>query len=195
MDIAMRSALPRRGCRIGVAPIALAVALLGAAGGAPCAAAEVVPAVAVRAAFLYNFARFAEWPALRPGVPILVCIVGDDDLAASLTETVRGQTIDGHAVEVLRSPDSGAWKACQILFIADGEVRRAAGGLGGIKRLPVLTVSDGRDFSQASGIIELFVEDGRMRFAINVEAVERAGLRLSSRLLGLAKLIRTRHDY
>jgi hypothetical protein len=59
-----------------------------------------------------------------------------------------------------------------------------------IRALPVLTVSDGKDFSQAAGIIELYVEGGRMRFAINLDAADRSGLRLSSRLLGLAKIIR-----
>ena len=62
-----------------------------------------------------------------------------------------------------------------------------------IKTLPVLTVSDGKGFSQAGGIIELYVEGGRMRFAINVDAAERSGLRLSSRLLGLAKVVRDGH--
>ena len=72
-------------------------------------------------------------------------------------------------------------------------LRRSAGGLDAIRTLPVLTVSDGKGFSQAGGIIELYVEGGRMRFAINVDAAERSGLRLSSRLLGLAKVIRDGH--
>jgi hypothetical protein len=65
--------------------------------------------------------------------------------------------------------------------------------LDGIKTLPVLSVSDGKGFSQSGGIIELYVEGGRMRFAINVDAAERSGLHLSSRLLGLAKVMRSGH--
>jgi hypothetical protein len=65
--------------------------------------------------------------------------------------------------------------------------------LGSIKTLPVLTVSDGERFSEAGGIIELYIDGGRIRFAINVDAAERSGLRLSSRLLGLAKIMRDRH--
>ena len=65
--------------------------------------------------------------------------------------------------------------------------------MSGIRTLPVLTVSDGKGFAQAGGIIELYVEGGRMRFAINVDATARSGLRLSSRLLGLAKVIRDGH--
>jgi len=85
------------------------------------------------------------------------------------------------------------WRGCQLLFIADGEARRAGGGLGGVKTLPVLTVSDSKGFSANGGIIEIYVDSGRIRFVINVDAAEHSGLRLSSRLLGLAKVIRNTH--
>jgi len=147
----------------------------------------------VKAAFLFNFAKFAEWPALRSGAPILVCVVGDGEIAAALVETVRGQSVGGRPIDVSTPSDSTTWRACQLLFIADAEPRRAADRVGPLKMLPVLTVSDSKGFSEAGGIIELFVEDGRMRFAINIDAADRAGVRLSSRLLGLAKVTRTPH--
>ncbi len=147
----------------------------------------------IKAAFLYNFAKFVEWPALPPSAAIVVCLVGDDGIAAAFVETVRGQNISGHTFEVRRPRDSVTWRTCHLLFIADAETRRSAGGLDGIKTLPVLTVSDGKGFSRAGGIIELYVEGGRMRFAINVDAAERSGLRLSSRLLGLARIVRNDH--
>jgi hypothetical protein len=147
----------------------------------------------VKAAFLYNFAKFVEWPALPAGAPIVVCLVGNDGIAGAFAETVRGQNIAGHSFDVWVLQDSARWRACNLLFIADAEIRRSAGGLNEIKTLPVLTVSDGKGFSLAGGIIELFVEDERMRFAINLDAADRSGLRLSSRLLGLAKVIRNSH--
>ena len=146
--------------------------------------------VAVKAALLFNFAKFAEWPALASGAPIIACIVGDDGIATALVGTVRAQQISGHPVEVRRSQDSGAWRVCQLLFIADAETRSSDSGVGGIRTLPVLTVSDGKGFSERGGIIELYLEGRRVRFAINVDAAERSGLRLSSRLLGLARVIR-----
>jgi hypothetical protein len=193
MDVLIVSPLRSRGGRLAVASIALAATLIAAPGIAADNGTDAAPDVAVKAAFLYNFAKFTEWPALPAGAPIAVCIVGDDGIAAALVETVRGQHISGHTLEVWRPQESTAWPVCQLLFITDAETRRSAGGLGGIKTLPVLTVSDGKGFSQAGGIIELYVEGGRMRFAINVDAVERSGLRLSSRLLGLAKVIRNGH--
>ena len=155
---------------------------------------DVMSDVAVKAALLYNFAKFTQWPPLPAGVPLVVCVVGNDGIAAALVETVRGQNISGHTLEVRRSRESATWRDCHMLFIAETETRLSAGGLGGVKTLPVLTVSDGKGFSQGGGIIELYVEGGRMRFAINVDAAERSGLHLSSRLLGLAKVIRDGHS-
>jgi len=177
--------------RLGAATLAVAVAFTAAP--ATATAADSASDIAVKAALLFNFAKFAEWPSLAAGASILVCVVGDDGIAAALVETVRGQNISGHPLEVRRSPDSGAWRECHVMFIAEAETRRFAGGLGGIKMLPVLTVSDGKGFAQAGGIIELYIESGRMRFAINLDAAESSGLRLSSRLLGLAKVIRNGH--
>jgi hypothetical protein len=160
---------------------------------AAVAAGAVAADVAVKAAFLYNFAKFADWPALAAGMPIAVCVVGDDRLAAALVETVRGQVLSGHALEVAPHQEPAQWRACHLLFIAEVEVRRAAAGLERLRSLPVLTISDGKDFAQTTGIMELFVEAGRMRFAINLDSAEGSGLHLSSRLLGLAKIIRSAH--
>ncbi|MFA5910933.1 MAG: YfiR family protein [Vicinamibacterales bacterium] len=154
--------------------------------------AQVAPGAAVKAAFIYNFAKFTEWPALAPGLPIVVCIVGDDGIGAAFAETVRGQSINGHSLELGRPKDSTEWPGCQVLFVAEAQIRQATSGLTAVRTAPVLTVSDNRGFAESGGIIELYVESGRMRFAINVDAVERSGPRLSSRLLGLAKVIRDR---
>ena len=189
----MMSTLRLRGRWFGVASVALAATLIAAPGIAAGTGADVAPDVPVKAAFLYNFAKFVEWPALPAAAPLVVCIVGHDGIAAAFIETVRGQNISGHSFDVWVLQDSSRWRACHLLFIADAETRRSAGGLDEIKRLPVLTVSDNKGFALAGGIIELYVEAGRMRFAINLDAADRAGLRVSSRLLGLAKVIRNSH--
>jgi hypothetical protein len=177
-----------RAIRLSVVSLVLTATLISVPGNA----AEN-DTVAVKAAFVYNFAKFAEWPSLPAGAPINVCIVGDEGIAAALVETVRGQNIAGHTLDVWQPQDRATWRICNLLFIADSETRRSTEALTGIKMHPVLTVSDSKGFSHAVGIIELFVEAGRMRFAINVDAAERSGLRLSSRLLGLAKVIRDGH--
>jgi uncharacterized protein DUF4154 len=186
--------MPTSRCRGRWLVVAVATMLVAATGLAAGNVADDAPDVAVKAALLYNFAKFAEWPALAPDAPIIVCIVGDDNVAAAFTRTVSGKSISGHRLEALALPDLSAWTDCKMLFVADTKLGRATGGLGVIKTLPILTVSDGKGFAQDGGIIELYVQSAQMRFAINVDAAETSGLRLSSRLLGLAKIIRnTRH--
>ena len=179
-----------RDCRHLAGVAALVLALLGAAGPARAGAGDA-PDISVKAAFLYNFAKFAEWPALPTAAPILVCIVGDAGIAAAFAETVRGQNIGGHTLATSQPLDSTGWLGCHVLFFADRETRQFASAKAGITSQPVLTVSDGKGFALAGGVIELFVEEGRMRFAINLDAAEQAGVHLSSRLLGLAKVVRS----
>jgi hypothetical protein len=189
MDVLTMSPIRSQGGPLALACLVLVAALIAAPGRATGTSADVTSS-AVKAALLYNFAKYTEWPALRSGAPILACVVGDDGIASALVDTVRGQNINGHAIEVQRGQDSARWGGCHLLFIANTETKRSAGGLTGIRTFAVLTVSDGKSFSHAGGIIELYVEDGLMHFANNLDAVDRAGLRLSSRLLGLAKIIR-----
>jgi len=162
--------------------LAVAVRAAGAADG---------PQGVVKAGLLYNFAKFTTWPKLPSDVTLVFCIVGDDDVATALAAAIHGQTLDGHGLDVRRPQDSRVWHECHLLYVADRETRQfAAAKEIGLWALPVLTVSDGKGFARTGGIIELYVDDGRMRFAINVETAERVGLRLSARLLGLAKIVR-----
>jgi hypothetical protein len=165
--------------------IAIAVALALPVPGA--ATADTTEAVT--AAFLFNFAKFAEWPDLAPNEPIALCVVGDEGVAAALGETAAGHEITGHALKVSRPRDSRTWTDCHLLFISKGEFRSLAPGKLGLTSLPVLTVSDRKGFSLDGGAIELYIDDGQMRFAVNLDTVKRSGIRLSSRLLGLAKLV------
>jgi hypothetical protein len=174
-----------------VSIVLTATLFFAAAGAATRDGTDPATDVAVKAAFLYNFAQFAVWPALASRAPIIVCVVGDDLIAAALVETVRGHRISDHALEVWRPAESSSWRVCHLLFIADAESGRSTGALDGIRTLPILTVSDSHGFSGAGGIIELYIEGGRMRFAINTDALDRSGLHLSSRLLGLARIVRT----
>jgi len=156
----------------GVAGIALASVIIPAPRTAAddAVAGEAQDVAAVKAAFVYNFAKFTEWPGLASGVPLVVCIAGDNAMAAALAGTVRGQNIGGHTLDVTSPQDRDTWQGCQVLFAADSEVGRSGERLDALKTLPVLTVSDAKGFSEAGGIIELYLDDGRMRFAINVEA-------------------------
>jgi len=151
-------------------------------------AQRTTDAAAGKAAFLYNSVRFTMWPALADGAPIVACIIGDDGIAAGLSEIGRVHTVDGHRLAVGQPQDSTTWLTCHLLFITEAQLRRSAGALAGITTLPILTVSDAKGFAKTTGIIELYTTAGQLRFLINVDAAGRSGLRLSSKLLNLAKV-------
>jgi len=139
----------------------------------------------VKAVFLYNFVRLVEWPAGAPTGPIRICVAGAHPIVDKLQETVRGETVGGQALTVrsISQPDP----ACEVLFIprraSESEYMRAVEGK------PVLTVGESPDFIQQGGIVNFFFEGKRVRFEINPAAAARANLRISSRLLQLARVV------
>jgi hypothetical protein len=152
--------------------------------------AQSAAAPDLKAALLINFARFAVWPDITADSTLTLCIFGDDRIADVLSISIRGQKIDKHGLAVSKVAADAPVRACQVLFVSGSELRRGAPLLEAARLLPVVTVSDGAQFARSSGLIELFVESGRIRFAVNVDAVQRSKLTLSSRLLGLAKVVR-----
>jgi hypothetical protein len=161
--------------------------------GSARAAADPASDTQVKAAFLYNFAKFAEWPASTR--PLTMCIVGDTRVANELVKTVRDKRLDGRGLEVKGLGGDAPMLACNVLFISASETGPAADVLATIRTLPILTVSDSPGFARRNGIIELVVERERMHFAINTDAATRAGIRLSSHLLGLARIVRDEDVY
>jgi hypothetical protein len=173
--------------------LAVLIATLSALAGSARAAADPASDTQVKAAFLYNFAKFAEWPASTRA--ITMCIIGDTRVASELVKTVRDKRLDGRVLEVKGIGGDAPMVACDVLFISASETERASVVLATLRSLPILTVSDSPGFARRSGIIELVVERERMHFAINPDAATRAGVRLSSRLLGLARIVRDEHVY
>jgi hypothetical protein len=173
--------------------VSMLVAMHLAMPGLARAATDPTSETTVKAAFLYNFAKFAEWPASVG--PLTICIVGDTRVASELVKTVRDKRLDGRRLNVKGIGSHAPMLACDVLFISASETRCVAAVLVTLRTLPILTVSDAPGFARTNGIIELVVERERMHFAVNVDAATRAGIRLSSRLLGLARIVRDEHDY
>lgn len=166
------------------------VALVFAIGS--CAFAETdpeAPDADVKAAFLFNFAKFTDWPEIAFSDPILLCVLDDARIAGALVKITRGQRIDSHRIDV-RPVDSANGQPCHLLFLS-AHSRDLGSTLRMLDGLPVLTVSDSAGFAGTGGMIELYVERDRIRFAIAVETIKRSHLTVSSRLLGLARII---HD-
>ena len=141
----------------------------------------------VKAAFLLNFARFVEWPqpSERPASPFVICILGEDPFGDSLTRIIAGESISGRpfVVKHLRKwPDS-----CEMLFIS-ASYDSQSGTLAQVGP-DVLTVGEAPDFLRDGGMIRFVIDDRRVRFDINRQAVDRSALKMSSRLLGVARTV------
>ena len=179
--------------RLRIRLLAVSVATLALLAAAAPLAAQTASAPALKAAFVYNFAKFTEWPAdVAKTGPLTICVLGDLQIASELDGTVKGRTIDGREVVVSRAQSDGL-RACHVLYLSGLDAKRWQQIIDALKNAPVLTVSDAEHFAEAGGIAGLFVDDGKMRFAINVEAAKRARLQISSRLLSLAKLVEDEH--
>ena len=142
----------------------------------------------IKAAFLYNFALFIEWPEAAFGAstsPLVLCVLGDDPFGPAL-DTVEGRTAEGRTIEVRRFDGLEDLDECHILFISSSEREWLADVVEFLGSSSVLTVGETDDFAERGGIINLTIVRNKVRFEINLEAGNRAGLRLSSQLLNLA---------
>jgi len=146
----------------------------------------------IKAAYLYNFGKFVEWPAkvAAPGDSFSICVLGQDPFGASLDTTIADESIKGKSVlvkRILRPQDA---VSCHILFISSSEESRLKEILAALDRTSVLTVSDMPQFTRRGGIIQFVVEANRVRFEVNLTSAERSGLTLSSQLLKVANSVR-----
>jgi hypothetical protein len=144
---------------------------------------------AVKAAYLYKFGAFVEWPATAfegPAAPMQICVAGGDPFGALLDQAVRGQKIAGHPVAVLRVDRVDKNLACQILFVAPSPRQAVADALDKVRGSPVLTVTDDSPDPASRGVIDFVLRDGHIRFRIDGRAAGGDGLAISSKLLSLA---------
>jgi hypothetical protein len=146
----------------------------------------------VKAAYLFNFLKFVEFPNeafTDPRAPIVIGVVGEDPFGSALPQVVTGKTVQGRDL-VIRSYHAGEnLRAAQILFISATEKKRLPVILSNLNGSSVLTVADMEGFLDAGGMIQFLIENDRVRFAINVDATSRAKLKMSSKLLSLAKVV------
>ena len=156
------------------------------------AAAQSASEYQVKAAFLFNFAKFVEWPAnafLTADAPLQVCVLGQDPFGGDFEQMIEDKTVNGHRLEIAHPEGVPQARACQILFIVSSEKQKTRDILQGLAEVSVLTVGDTPGFAKMGGVINFVLDQNRVRFEINVKAAERAHLKLSARLLTVAKLI------
>jgi len=172
-----------------------AVALLGTM-FLLCASASAQEAseYQVKAAFLYNFAKFVEWPAnvgAGSDVPLVIGVLGKDPFGREIDRAVEGKTVNGRRLMIKRFSSLEAYEYCHILFVSSSERNNLPQIIAAVRNSSVLTVSETDRFAHIGGIINFVTIENRIRFEINQAAAERAGLKISSKLLSLGRVVRT----
>ena len=169
---------------------AVLAALLAAAGAADAEVA--VSEYDVKAAFLFNFTKFVEWPSAAftdEHSPLRICILGEDPFGKTLRVLTEGE-VAGRRLTLLHLDKLNNLEACHVLYVSRSEVDRLPQVLAGLHNAPVLTVGDAKGFIDEGGMINFILEGSKVRFDVNQEAAERAGIKISSRLLALAKHVK-----
>lgn len=146
----------------------------------------------VKAAYLFNFLKFVEWPADSfgdPLAPMVIGVVGDDPFGSSLPELVIGKTVQGRDLVLRKYRAGDDLRGAHLLFISASERKQLPQILSSVRGSSVLTVADTEGFLEAGGMIQFLNANEQIHFAINVDALKGSRLKLSSKLLNLAKAV------
>jgi hypothetical protein len=170
----------------------LAAALLLAALPRVVTAQEAVPLeYSVKAAFLYNFTKFVEWPAsaFEQRGSVRLCVLGENPFGKSLQSVIEGEQVQGRPITLMRIDSLDDPRLCHILFLSQSETERFPAVLAVVQGAPVLTVGEAPGILEKGVGVNFVLEEGKVRFEINQTAVEGNGLKMSSKLLRLAKRV------
>lgn len=152
---------------------------------------STAPEYAIKAVFLYNLVKYADWPPASPlsdpGTPIVIAVIGDDPFGAALDEAVRDRTVRGRPIVIVRTSDLKALKSVHVAFISASESGRAAELVGILAARSVLTVGDTESTARAGAAVNFIMVQGKVRFDVNQAAAKRRNIELSSQLLKLAR--------
>jgi hypothetical protein len=175
--------------QIGLAAL-IAAAVMGAC--ALHAAAEASLEYRVKAAFLYNFAKFVTWPAQvfpAADAPVVFCLAGDDPFQELLDATTKDRKVEGRPIVIRRLPAEAPLAGCHLVFSSESDGARVAHVLQRAAGAGALTVGEAEEFLPRGGMIRLLVDEGKVRFDISTRSAEQAGLKVSSQLLKLARSV------
>jgi hypothetical protein len=148
--------------------------------------AQDVTESALKAAYIYNFARFTEWPdPPQTSQPLALCVLGDAAVGEALERLVKDRQLAGRAMIVSLVTTAGPKVTCHVLYVSS--ITDVGKVVASVRDAPVLTIGDAADFTKAGGIAQFFFEHGKLQFSISRNAAKRARLQINSRLLALAQ--------
>jgi hypothetical protein len=149
--------------------------------------AQDVTEPSLKAAFIYNLARYTEWPgAPPPSGPFVICVLGDPAVGSALERVVKGRELFNRSITV-SLVTAGPMRQCHMLYLSGVSASQATVLLADLQDAPVLTISDIAGFTEAGGIVHFFFEGGQLRFRIKLQTLKRTHLQISAKVLGLAR--------
>jgi len=173
-------------------PLTACMAIVGLACASvvtPTLRADQPSELSVKAAFVVNFLKFVEWPPVAPGRPLVLVLLGDAPIAAALKDTTVGLQIGGRPVHLRFARSASEIGDADAVFIAAGEHKQVPAILRHLDGKSVLTIGDSEGFATSGVVLNLVMQDNRVRVEANTAAAARAGLRVSAHLLRLARIV------
>jgi len=157
----------------------------------PCRADAPTREYQVKAAFIYNFTAFVQWPDsafASKDSSFVVATIGTDSFDGALEQAMTGKSVAGHSIVVQHFSSGDNMSSCQLLFVPASEDSSLNNLFAKLNSQPILTVGESEAFSSAGGAIRFFVEDKKMRFEIDPDSINSAGLKVSAKLMKLARI-------
>jgi YfiR/HmsC-like len=157
-----------------------------------CAQTSLPSGYQLKAAFLFNFVKFIDWPAssfANSQSPFTICVLGQDPFGSILEDTLQGKMIGDRSLTLRRLRDRAEVRLCQMVFVSSSERAHMAEIIAVVQGTGVLLVGETNGFAASGGTIEFTLEDNHVRFTINTDAADRSGLKFSSKLLAVAKIV------
>lgn len=176
----------------GIGSVCLVLAVAGAGAPLRVASDESPTEYEVKAALLFKFVSFVEWPSESfPEVdtPIRIGILGEDPFGEILDRTIKGKTIRNRTVEAKRATSLEELTSCHIVFIAQSDTSNTAAITATLHKHHILTVGDSPGFAIKGGVINLIEQDGKIGFEINAKSAQQAHIHISSQLMSLANVV------
>ena len=147
----------------------------------------------VKLAFLYHFAQFIQWPPEAfhdQAAPLTLCVAGQNPFRGEIGQELRGREVNGHPIEIKKLRPNDDPKACHMVFVPASERKQTEKLLAALKGSSTLTVGETQGFADLGGIINLTLDQNKLRFEVNLDAATQTQLKISSKLLALAKIVK-----
>jgi len=167
--------------------------LLGGASPSAWAQSDDDAEYRVKLAFLYNFAQFIQWPPEAfsdPAAPLTICVAGQNPFQGESEQELRGRTVGGHPIAIKRLRLNDDPRTCHMIFVRASEKKPAEKLIAAVRGTSTLTVGETQGFAELGGDINLTLSQNKLRFEINLDAAQQTRLKISSKLLALAKVVR-----